>query len=190
MLEDCAAPTDTPSFTLTGFEISYLYCLLFGALISPTDPIAVMATLKKAGIAKSLETKIAGESLFNDGVGVVVFVVLLGIVQNPEPVGAGHIALVFLEEAVGGTLFGLVLGAVGIYLLKSVDNYQVEILVTLALVMAGIAVPVQAKKAGEAEAGVPVELKGFKGMMIGELIEKGKNSVVFRVGKIKKVWIL
>ena len=122
---------------LTGFHIPYQYCLLFGALISPTDPIAVMATLKKAGIARSLETKIAGESLFNDGVGVVVFVVLLGIVQNPEPVGAVDIALVFLEEAVGGTLFGLVLGALGIYLLKSVDNYQVEILITLALVMGG-----------------------------------------------------
>jgi CPA1 family monovalent cation:H+ antiporter len=123
--------------SLIGFETPYIYCLLFGALISPTDPIAVMATLKKAGIAKSLETKIAGESLFNDGVGVVVFVVLLGIVQNPEPVSASHIALVFLEEAVGGTLFGLVLGALGIYLLKSVDNYQVEILITLALVMGG-----------------------------------------------------
>jgi CPA1 family monovalent cation:H+ antiporter len=120
-----------------GFEISYLYCLLFGALISPTDPIAVMSTLKSAGISKSLETKIAGESLFNDGVGVVIFVVLLGIATQPEQMSVGHISLVFLKEAIGGIIFGFALGGIGIYLLKSVDNYQVETLITLALVMGG-----------------------------------------------------
>ncbi len=133
-----------------GLDAPYLYCLLFGALISPTDPIAVLATLKKAGIGKSLETKIAGESLFNDGVGVVVFVVILGIVQQSEAtglsaasgheIGAGvmlHAVEIFMLEAVGGVLFGGVLGMLGIYLLKSVDNYQVEILVTLGLVMGG-----------------------------------------------------
>ena len=123
--------------SLLGFNIGYIYCLLFGALISPTDPIAVMSTLKSAGIAKSLETKIAGESLFNDGVGVVVFVVLLGVMMQPEQVSASQIALIFIKEAGGGVIFGFLLGALGIYLMKSVDNYQVEILITLALVMGG-----------------------------------------------------
>ena len=120
-----------------GLDAPFLYCLLFGALISPTDPIAVMGALKKAGIAKSLETKIAGESLFNDGVGVVVFVVILGIIRQPESVSVAHILEIFLFEAAGGVLFGYFLGLLGFYLLKSVDNYQVEILLTLALVMGG-----------------------------------------------------
>ena len=125
--------------TMLGFDMPFLYCLLFGALISPTDPIAVMSTLKNAGISKSLETKIGGESLFNDGVGVVVFVVILGIVLQPDQVSATQVTLIFAKEAVGGILFGLLLGVVGFGLLKSVDNYQVEILITLALVMGGYA---------------------------------------------------
>ncbi len=123
--------------SVLGIQVGFLYCLLFGALISPTDPIAVMATLKQAGIARSLETKIAGESLFNDGVGVVVFVVLLGLVSNPEAASFGSVVFLFLQEAVGGIVFGLLLGMLGFYLLKSVDNYQVEILLTLALVLGG-----------------------------------------------------
>ncbi|WP_423909990.1 cation:proton antiporter [Candidatus Spongiihabitans sp.] len=123
--------------TVLDFNAPFMYCLLFGALISPTDPIAVMSTLKSAGIAKSLETKIAGESLFNDGVGVVVFVVILSIVLQPEQVSVAQVAIIFTKEAVGGVIFGLLLGTLGFYLLKSVDNYQVEILITLALVMGG-----------------------------------------------------
>lgn len=127
---------------LLALDAPYAYCLLFGALISPTDPIAVMATLKKAGIGKSLETKIAGESLFNDGVGVVVFIVILSVVQQPEAasVGQGFVLRaveIFLFEAVGGVLFGYLLGVLGFWILKSVDNYQVEILLTLGLVMGG-----------------------------------------------------
>lgn len=129
-------------FGLLGLDAPYLYCLLFGALISPTDPIAVMATLKKSGIGKSLETKIAGESLFNDGIGVVVFIVILGVVRQPDIAGLGYTFVlraveIFLLEAVGGALFGWLLGMLGFQLLKSVDNYQVEILVTLGLVMGG-----------------------------------------------------
>ncbi len=131
-----------------GINISYIYCLLFGALISPTDPIAVMATLKQAGIARSLETKIAGESLFNDGVGVVVFVVILGLVLNPVEVSAGSIVLLFIQEAIGGVVFGLLLGTLGFYLLKSVDNYQVEILLTLALVLGGYTLAMQLHTSG------------------------------------------
>ena len=120
-----------------GFDIPIIYCLLFGALISPTDPIAVMSTLKKVGISRSLETKIAGESLFNDGVGVVVFVVILGMIDQPGQLSFLSVATIFAEEAIGGILFGLILGFVGIFLLKSVDNYQVEVLITLALVLGG-----------------------------------------------------
>ena len=123
-------------FPILGFDISLIYALLFGALISPTDPIAVMAILKKAGVAKSLETKVVGESLFNDGIAVVVFLVLLGIAQHGE-VSAPHIALLFVEEAIGGALVGGVLGYITFLMLRSVDNYQVEIFLTLALVMGG-----------------------------------------------------
>lgn len=120
-------------------DLSYQYCLLFGALISPTDPIAVLGILKTAGVSKQLEMTIAGESLFNDGVGIVVFIVLFEIATGTEPVGASHVALLFVQEAVGGALFGVGLGY-GVYrLLKHVDNYQVEILLTLALVSGGYA---------------------------------------------------
>lgn len=120
-----------------GVPLPYTYCLLFGALISPTDPIAVMSTLKHAGIPKSLETKIAGESLFNDGVGVVIFVVLLGLVYEPQQLSGFALATLIAQEAGGGVLFGLMLGGLGIVLLKSVDHYPLEILLTLALVMGG-----------------------------------------------------
>ena len=124
---------------LLGFNIDLIWCLLFGALISPTDPIAVMAILKTAGAPKSLETKIAGESLFNDGVAVVVFIVLLEIATGGHPVTAGHVLVLFAEEAVGGVVYGLVIGYLAFQMLKNVDNYTVEILITLALVSGGYA---------------------------------------------------
>jgi len=124
-------------FDLVGVEMPLIWCLIFGALISPTDPIAVLATLKRLGAPKPIEIKIAGESLFNDGVGVVLFVVLLGIATGTETIDAGSIAEVFLLEAVGGTLFGLLLGFAGFWLLRSVDKYDVEVLLTLAIVTGG-----------------------------------------------------
>lgn len=124
-------------FRLLGLEVPLLYCLLFGALISPTDPIAVLGILKKAGVRKSLETKITGESLFNDGVAVVVFLVLLGIAQGGQDVGALDVLQLFFQEAVGGAVLGLVLGWVTYRLLAQVDHYQVEVLLSLALVTGG-----------------------------------------------------
>ena len=122
---------------IVGIKLPFIYCLLFGSLISPTDPIAVIGILKKAGVPKSLETKITGESLFNDGVAVVVFLVIMGIVAGGHDVTAGHIMLLFGEEAIGGMVFGFAIGWLAYLMLKSVDNYQVEVLLTLALVMGG-----------------------------------------------------
>ena len=122
-----------------GIGIPFIYCLLFGTLISPTDPIAVLAILKNVGAPKALETKIAGESLFNDGVAVVIFVVILGIANGSHEPTVGSIALLFLKEAVGGALFGLAAGYGAYCLLRTVDNYQVEVLITLALVFASYA---------------------------------------------------
>ena len=124
---------------LLGLKISFIYCLLFGALISPTDPIAVLGILKKADTPKSLETKIVGESLFNDGVGVVIFLIILEVVTSGNDISAARVFMLFVQEAIGGGLLGLCAGMVSYWMLKQVDNYQVEILITLGLVTGGYA---------------------------------------------------
>ncbi|MEA3413693.1 MAG: sodium:proton antiporter [Pseudomonadota bacterium] len=124
-------------FGWLGIDMPFIYCLLLGAVISPTDPIAVLGILKTAGAPKSLEIKITGESLFNDGFAVVVFIVLAGLAAGEAHVNAGEIAWLFVEEALGGALFGLALGGVAYYLLKQSDDYQLEVLITLATVMGG-----------------------------------------------------
>jgi len=124
---------------LIGAGMPLIYCLLFGALISPTDPIAVIGILRRAGAPKSLETKIVGESLFNDGVAVVVFVVLLEIAVDGGKPSLGGVSMLLLEEGGGGVVLGLVLGLLGVFTLRSLDDYSVEVLITLALVMGGYA---------------------------------------------------
>jgi CPA1 family monovalent cation:H+ antiporter len=128
-------------FTLpvVGLELPLMYCLLFGALISPTDPIAVMGILKSARAPKALELVISGESLFNDGVGVVIFSLLLGVLASGITPAPGQVFELLLHEAGGGLVFGLALGFVTFRLLKSVNNYQVEVLLTLAAVIGGYA---------------------------------------------------
>ncbi len=137
-------------FPLVGYEIAFIYCLLFGALISPTDPIAVLALVKKAGLSKKLEIKIAGESLFNDGVGVVIFLTILKIAMAQAgaheegghgggEVTVGSVASLFGIEVFGGLILGAIFGFVGFKLLNFIDNdhVELEVLVTLTLVMVG-----------------------------------------------------
>ena len=121
-----------------GTQINFLYCLLFGALISPTDPIAVLGILTKAKVPKSAEINIVGESLFNDGIGVVLFISLLTVVSK----GFGNVNLIdipilFFREAGGGVLLGFILGYLIYYLLRSIDDYETEVMITLAAVMGG-----------------------------------------------------
>jgi monovalent cation:H+ antiporter, CPA1 family len=122
-----------------GVPARLIYCLLFGALISPTDPIAVLAILRQAGVPKDMEIKIAGESLFNDGVGVVVFLGLLEIATGDNGFDPVRLGGLFLWEAVGGAAMGFGLGWAAYRLLRSVDHYQVEVLLSLALVAGGYA---------------------------------------------------
>jgi CPA1 family monovalent cation:H+ antiporter len=124
--------------SLLHVPVPFLYCLLFGALISPTDPIAVLAILRQAHIPASLETKISGESLFNDGVAVVIFLTIYEVItRGPANLSPANILWLFLRETGGGLLLGALLGYVGFLLLRSIDHYQVEVMITLAIVTGG-----------------------------------------------------
>jgi len=125
-------------FPILGVQLPYIYCLLFGALISPTDPVAVLSILKEAKVKKSLETKIAGESLFNDGVAVVVFAVILQLAKEgtPNPT-VGHALWLLVKEAGGGFLLGVTLGVTAARAMRKIDDYKVSVLITLSVVMGG-----------------------------------------------------
>ncbi|MBC6992190.1 cation:proton antiporter [Hymenobacter sp. BT491] len=178
---------------LFGRPTEFSYCLLFGALISPTDPIAVLGILKEARIDKRLEIRIVGESLFNDGIAVVVFVSLLQIAQfgaaQATPTAIGHL---FLVEAVGGIVLGGVLGYGGFWALRSIDNYQVEIMITLALVMGGTALATALHTSGPLAMVVAGLIVGDQGRELGmsdetreyldkfwELLDEILNAVLF-----------
>jgi CPA1 family monovalent cation:H+ antiporter len=118
-------------------NIDFIYCLLFGALISPTDPIAVLGILKQANAPKKLETKIVGESLFNDGVGVVIFLTIYQIAQKGSHITVGHVAELFIVEVIGGLALGVILGWITFRLMKSIDDYDTEVIITIAAVMGG-----------------------------------------------------
>jgi CPA1 family monovalent cation:H+ antiporter len=125
-------------FGLSEMGLTYVDCLLFGALIAPTDPIAVLAMVKKMNLSSITETRIAGESLFNDGIGVVVFLTLLGIkIGGAENVTAASVASLFATEVIGGVGLGALMGYLGLQLLKYIENehLELEVLVTLSLVL-------------------------------------------------------
>jgi CPA1 family monovalent cation:H+ antiporter len=184
----------TSWWVLGGLDINlpFIYCLLFGALISPTDPIAVMSILRKAGVPESLETKITGESLFNDGVAVVVFLVILEVATGSHDVSVAAVTGLFMKEVFGGLVFGLLIGGIAYWMLKSVENYQVEILITLALVTGGFALADALHLSGPIAIVVAGLLIGNHGRMLAmsdevrdhldkfwELIDEILNAVLF-----------
>ncbi len=124
---------------LLGLDLPFIWCLVFGALISPTDPVAVMGVMKDANVPPTLQATVAGESLFNDGVGVVVFTILLASALTGTPLSAPHAAQLFAVEAGGGILLGMVTGYVAFRAMRSIDEYKVEVMISLAVVMGGYA---------------------------------------------------
>ena len=167
---------------LLGLTLALPYCLLFGALISPTDPVAVMGILRTAGAPKNLETVITGESLFNDGLGVVLFSMLLGVAASGVVPTAGEGLLLLLHEAGGGIVFGLLLGYVTYRLIKSIDQYQVEVLLTLAAVVGGYALCTRLHISG------PLAMV-VAGVMIGNPGRSHGMSDITR-GYVDKFWEL
>ncbi|MBT4825226.1 MAG: sodium:proton antiporter [Bacteroidetes bacterium] len=129
---------EQPLFGLNNLGLTYIDCLLFGALIAPTDPIAVLAMIKKMNLSSITETRIAGESLFNDGIGVVVFLTLLNIKQDGvENITAAAVGGLFVTEVLGGIALGSVMGYFGLKLLKYIENEhtELEVLITISLVL-------------------------------------------------------
>jgi CPA1 family monovalent cation:H+ antiporter len=180
---------------LLHMPLAYGYCLVFGALISPTDPVATLAILDQVKSSATVYTKIAGESLFNDGVGVVAFTVALKTALSGGPAGVGGVLELVASEALGGIAFGLAAGWATYLLLKSVDNYSVEIMLTLALVSGGYALATVIHVSGPLSMVVAGLLIGSRGRsramsettrrnldMFWELVDEFLNAVLF-------VWI-
>lgn len=168
---------------LPDLELPYIYCLLFGALISPTDPVAVLSILKGAKVRKSLETKIAGESLFNDGVAVVVFAVLLQLAQEgSKDMTLPHIGWLLIKEAGGGFVLGIVLGILTAKALRKIDDYKVSVLITLSVVMGGHLI------ASELHVSGPLTMV-IAGLIIGNLKKRWAMSPVTK-DYLDKFWEL
>lgn len=167
---------------IAGIDINILHAFLFGALISPTDPVAVLSILKSAGITKSLETKIAGESLFNDGVAVVVFLTILKLGTPGADVDAVSVLALLLREAGGGILLGILLGYAGNKLMDQVKDYKIQVLITVAVVMGGYTIADLINLSG------PLAMV-VAGIITGNSLEKSKAQDV-TTDYINKFWEL
>lgn len=169
---------------LIGIEMPFIYCMLFGALISPTDPIAVLSILQKAKVSKSLETKVAGESLFNDGIAVVVFVIILKMAEGEGfELTAWNISKLVLQEAGGGLLLGILLGITAAGALKKIDDYKVSVLITLSVVMGGYLIAHMLHISG------PLTMVAA-GLYLGNFDKKASKMTVQTKDYLHKFWEL
>ncbi len=177
---------------LFGLDIPLIYCLIFGALIAPTDPIAVLGILKGAGAPKSIETKITGEALFNDGVAIVTFLVLLGIATSGRPVGPSEVFGIFVKETMGALALGLIVGWLAKQMLRRVDDHKAAVLITLAVatgvyslaenlhLSAPVAVVVAGLLIGKHGRELPVSSKNREQLdTFWELMDEILNAVLF-----------
>ena len=158
-------------------DLPIIYCFLFGAIISPTDPIAVAAILKNSKIPPRLNTIISGESLFNDGVGLILFVIILGITNKPGSTTFEEVLHIFAQEVLGGIIIGLILGFIGYRLIKSIENFQTIFLISIALVL-GISVI-----ADQFHASIPLAAV-TAGLIVGNKSMKKTNIADYSLGKV------
>lgn len=170
---------------LVGVELPFVWCLLFGALISPTDPVAVMGAMRSAGAPPGLQATISGESLFNDGVGVVLFSIILLAVQGGQ-LSLADAGWLFLVEAVGGALLGLIVGWAAYLAMRAIDDYPVELLITLGAVMGGYALAQNLHISGPVAMAVAGLLIGNRGVAYA-MSETTRDHVIKFWGLVDEV---